>query len=155
MTCSSPKQIREDRRKSRRAPLTPTARCPARKCSRRYAPLGKKAAPVPGIRGRAGWLDRQVRRSCAEGPLVLRVARYRSITMASRWTGGIVVGRRPFFGTVIGKFHTHPGSNFPVGSNPQDLFNSVPSFVVARGGVTRINLNNTQNFLGPRSVVLR
>jgi len=65
----------------------------------------------------------------------------------------INLGPRPKY--AIGKFHTHPdGDGVPVGSRA-DLHNRVPSYVIGRGGVTRINLNDTQNYLGTREDVLR
>lgn len=69
-------------------------------------------------------------------------------------SNAIDLGRRP--GNAIGKFHTHPNSpGIPVGSDPADLFNKAPSYVIGQGGVTRINLDNSQNFLGTREDVLR
>jgi len=66
----------------------------------------------------------------------------------------INLGSRP--GNAIGKFHTHPNtSGIPVGSNPADLFNEVTAYVVGDAGVTRINLDNSQQFLGSRADVLR
>jgi len=56
---------------------------------------------------------------------------------------------------AIGMFHTHPMSDFPVGSYPADFYNRVPSYVIAQGGVTRINVDNSQHFLGRRRDVLR
>lgn len=76
------------------------------------------------------------------------------VSRAPSGTGrAINLGPRP--GDAIGKFHTHPMSVFPVGSDPADLFNDVVSYVVSPRGVTRINLDNTQNYLGNIEDVLQ
>lgn len=64
----------------------------------------------------------------------------------------INLGPRPRH--AIGKFHTHPGgTDIPLGSEA-DLHNRVPAYVIGRGGVSRINSDNSQSFLGTRDFVL-